>query len=85
MALHRTHDYQKDCCCPTCADDRARLRLAVIVDFINWANAPLLAGMRRATENRLKPKGLDVPIEVWKSAGFKSRNGVENVRLGVAS
>ena len=69
--LLNAHRYQKDCACPRCADHRTDLKLAVIHDYIKWANAPLLAGMQRASDARLKPEGVDVPVEVLQAAGVR--------------
>jgi hypothetical protein len=69
VPLLSSHRYAKDCVCPVCAGHRSDRKLAVINDFISWANAPLLAGMRRASE-REKIEGVDVPVAVLRAAGL---------------
>jgi hypothetical protein len=69
MPLLSSHRYADDCVCPTCADHRIGAKLRTITHFINWCNAPLLAGMRRASE-RQQVQGIDVPVELLRKNGF---------------
>jgi hypothetical protein len=85
MPALKAHGYQKDCVCPSCAEYRADRNLAVIQDFIDWANGDWLDRIRRAVNNRLTPQGIDVPLPVWKAAGCRVPPGqslLPVVRLG---
>jgi len=68
-----SHRYAADCPCPLCADRRADRKLAVIHDFIDWANAPLLAGVRRFVESRRTIEGVDVTVAELRENGISCR------------
>ena len=83
MRLLSSHPYAVDCACPRCADYRIGKKLQVFQDFINWANAPLLAGMRRVSE-REKIHGVDVPIAELRAIGLPCKHvpaEVKSLRL----
>jgi hypothetical protein len=84
MRALNSHAYAADCVCPTCAGHRADGKLAVIDDFINWANAPLRAGMLRFVDSRPDADGIDVPIALLRKAGLPYRHiasGVKTLRM----
>jgi len=83
MPLLSSHAYAADCVCPTCADHRIGQKLQQVHKFINWANAPLLAGMRRVSE-RERIQGVDVPIAELRAIGLPCKHvpaEVKSLRL----
>jgi len=72
--------------CPNCAEHRTERRYGVYRDYINWANAPLLAGLQRV--ERPAVAGVDIPFPVWKSASLpvsKHHKPERVFRVGAAS
>jgi hypothetical protein len=79
--LLRSHPFEADCVCPECAEKRAESRLRAIKNFIDWANAPITAGLQRV--ERILVEGLDVPIDLSNRAGLRRwKKGVTTVRIG---
>lgn len=79
-----SHAYAADCVCPTCAEHRNDRKLAVIADYINWANAPLRAAMTRFVDSRQTPVGVDVPVTLLRSNGIplpKVSSSIKTMRL----